>query len=119
MSAGDSFKTISPDVGTLCAAKSVDDAAYYRGQVHAVVNGLAKIFFVDFGNFNDIPLKDIKELPASITLDAIPAQCIKCKLADAVASKKTTDVKKAFDNFGTLTVTPVSVEQDAFIVQIP
>lgn len=40
-----------------------EDGNSYRAMVHKVENGKAKIIYIDFGNIDEVDIKDLKVMP--------------------------------------------------------
>lgn len=57
---------IAPSVGLFCIAKSTDDGEFYRAQVKEINGSQVKVYFIDYGNYNVVEPKDLRELPSSI-----------------------------------------------------
>ena len=68
----------SPSVGSLCCAKFSQDGNWYRASVDKVSRGRCKVFFIDFGNSEELDLSQIACCPPNI-LD-LPVVAIKCCL---------------------------------------
>ncbi|GFN94103.1 LOW QUALITY PROTEIN: tudor domain-containing protein 1 [Plakobranchus ocellatus] len=64
--------------GMICAAKFSEDEAWYRGIVRTVSNGLAHVYFVDYGNTESVPVNLICRL--SPGMKSMPALAAKCQL---------------------------------------
>ncbi|PSN43927.1 hypothetical protein C0J52_03669 [Blattella germanica] len=64
-------------VGSLCAAKSVNDEQWYRGRVISLnsEDGFFKIQFVDYGNTENLPESNVMNLDASLYTPYVQALC--------------------------------------------
>lgn len=73
-------------VWSLCCVRFYRNGhwAYYRAVVLNEYTGGATVFFIDYGNVEDIDDDRIRQLPAS--LNSIPAQAVRCRLAGIVHS---------------------------------
>ncbi|XP_063370632.1 putative ATP-dependent RNA helicase TDRD12 [Cydia amplana] len=60
-------------------AKFPDNKCYERAQVDCVEGNKAKCFFVDYGDWREVPLKDLTEIPDKFVL-RLPFQAIECRL---------------------------------------
>ncbi|XP_063544558.1 putative ATP-dependent RNA helicase TDRD12 [Cydia strobilella] len=60
-------------------AKFQDSKCYERGRVDSVEGSKAKCFFVDYGDWREVPLKDLTEIPDKFVL-RLPFQAIECRL---------------------------------------
>ncbi|KAG2462867.1 TDRD1 protein, partial [Polypterus senegalus] len=74
-----------PKKGEVCASKYSHDKNWYRGLVQSIDLNLnsANIFYIDFGNEEEVTLGEIKPLP--IELAAVPPCAMQCRLANVVA----------------------------------
>jgi len=52
----------SPSVGLPCVARYQADGIYYRAQIHNIKGQFAKVIFVDYGNEQYTPLKELKRI---------------------------------------------------------
>ena len=66
----------SPEVGCSCAALFED--GYYRGELCNIVDGKALVYFVDYGNSDEVLLEQVKKLKDEDV--ALPKLAIKCSL---------------------------------------
>lgn len=73
-------------VGSLCCVHFYEDGswAWYRAVVLNECTGGATVFFLDYGNIEDINDDRIRQLPARLT--SIPSQAVRCRLAGIVDS---------------------------------
>lgn len=69
--------------GAVCAAYYAHDDCWYRARVISVLpkENTACVQYVDYGNSSTVAVNSIKELPFKFR--KLPAQCIRCELADA------------------------------------
>ncbi|NXR23455.1 TDR15 protein, partial [Cinclus mexicanus] len=86
-----------PEPGLLCCARYSKDGCYYRGIVTKVFRVNIMIYFLDFGNTDTIPCRNVKMLLPEFS--ALPALAMCCSLAytfpvDGVWVKKETDFFK-------------------------
>uniref|UniRef100_A0A8C3PH90 Tudor domain containing 1 n=1 Tax=Calidris pygmaea TaxID=425635 RepID=A0A8C3PH90_9CHAR len=71
---------IKPENGDPCCALFSDDGNWYRALVQNVTSdGTVKVFFVDYGNVEEVPLDKIR--PISSSFLKLPFQGIKCWLS--------------------------------------
>ncbi|XP_049513252.1 uncharacterized protein LOC119466618 isoform X2 [Dermacentor silvarum] len=70
-------------VGTACCALYSEDGCWYRGVIRELHPGSVTVFFVDYGNSENVDDSGIKQLPDS--LRSIPCQAVACRLSGAVA----------------------------------
>ncbi|XP_074015034.1 tudor domain-containing protein 1 [Numenius arquata] len=71
---------IKPENGDPCCAFFSDDGNWYRALVQNVTSdGTVKVFFVDYGNVEEVPLDKIR--PISSSFLKLPFQGIKCWLS--------------------------------------
>ncbi|XP_056626463.1 tudor domain-containing protein 1 isoform X2 [Triplophysa dalaica] len=70
-----------PEVGELCAVKFPLDRNWYRAEVQAVdvSRRTASVFYIDFGNEEDVTIDNIRPLSASI--DTAPPFALECCVA--------------------------------------
>nr|XP_006820502.1 PREDICTED: uncharacterized protein LOC102809228 [Saccoglossus kowalevskii] len=73
-----------PHVGEICCANFDEDGGWYRAQVKDIMqkNGsqLIKVFYVDFGNVELVPVTSIRKLDKNFM--EFPEQVLKCCLED-------------------------------------
>lgn len=77
-----SFSTpFKPEVGELCAVKFSLDRNWYRAEVQSVdvARQTVSVFYIDFGNEEDVTLHNIRPLSAS--MDAAPPFALQCCVA--------------------------------------
>lgn len=53
---------MDPQVGVACFAKYAEDDGWYRGQISRVANNVVEVFFVDYGNRQETPLSQLREM---------------------------------------------------------
>lgn len=76
--AGDLAQPVKKD--TLCAAKFEADDGWYRARVLQVAKGgNVEVQFVDYGNVENVQLRDLKVLPQNLL--GFPPQVTECTLA--------------------------------------
>ncbi|NXN35746.1 TDRD1 protein, partial [Rhinoptilus africanus] len=69
-----------PENGEPCCAFFSDDSSWYRAMVQNVTShGTVKVFFVDYGNVEEVPLDKIRQISSSFL--KLPFQGIKCWLS--------------------------------------
>ncbi|KAL9980435.1 hypothetical protein ACROYT_G009026 [Oculina patagonica] len=69
-----------PACGMLCCAQFTEDNKWYRGKITGVKRGgMVEVHFVDYGNYEILPLSRIKKLQAEFL--KLPPQAVKCALA--------------------------------------
>ena len=72
------FKTLF-SLGMLCCAQFTEDDKWYRGKITGVQKGgQVEVHFVDYGNYELLPLSRVKKLQAEYLL--LPPQAVKCAL---------------------------------------
>ena len=84
-----------PAVGSLCCAKFSQDGVWYRVRVDAVLGNKCRVFFVDFGNSEEVELKDMAACPPAFC--NIPILAVRCALYgmdDFKWSSKALDILK-------------------------
>ena len=69
-----------------------DDQQYYRAVVTKSDGTSCQVYFLDYGNYNQLPVKGLKELPESMSIEKIPGQAVPVRGADS-------DVKKKLNQF--------------------
>jgi len=52
-----------PPVNQQIVIAPFEDGNSYRAMVHKVENGKAKIIYIDFGNVDEVDIKDLKVMP--------------------------------------------------------
>ena len=83
-----------PSVGSYCVAL-FSDMSWYRGILTQVATDRASVFYIDYGNTEDVPMSDVKALDPQFCV--LPAQALKCSLegiAPLVGTWSTECVKK-------------------------
>ena len=84
-----------PPLGSLCCAKFSQDATWYRVRVSAVVGGKCKVFFVDYGNSEEVELKDMALCPAELCdLPLVAVRCALYGMDDFIWSSQALDILK-------------------------
>nr|XP_042912960.1 RING finger protein 17 [Parasteatoda tepidariorum] len=75
----DSYEPLKepPSVGEACIAKFSVDSCWYRAEVLNIYSEKIKVNFVDYGNNEMVPLKDIRP---EIIMQKFARQCIECSL---------------------------------------
>ena len=68
----------NPCIGMSCCARFSQDGDWYRGRIKGVVSNGAKVEFVDYGNEEIVPFRDIKD--PDKTFMQLPQQTILCCL---------------------------------------
>jgi len=66
-----------PSVGSYCVAL-FSDMSWYRGKLTQVATERASVFYIDYGNTEDVPMSDVKELDPQFCV--LPAQALRCSL---------------------------------------
>ena len=67
-------------IGMLCCAQFTEDNKWYRGKISGVKKGgMVEVHFVDYGNYELLPLSRVKKLQAEHL--SLPPQAVKCALA--------------------------------------
>ena len=88
-------------VGDIVAARYSADGSWYRAQICGTLeNGNWDVYFVDWGNKEDCPLKELRTL--RIDFLSLPFQAIECSLAQIAPSGEQWEVE-ALDEFLRLT----------------
>ncbi|NXX90331.1 TDRD9 helicase, partial [Centropus bengalensis] len=59
---------VTPHPGLICLAPftQLGNREYYRARVLHVCEDFAEVFFVDYGNRSEVPLKTLKEIPSGV-----------------------------------------------------
>eukprot|EP00794_Sanderia_malayensis_P004854 gene4854-5491_t len=93
----------SATVGQICCARFSDDQAWYRGIIRSVCeNAKFEVQFIDFGNNEILPLKEIKVLsPAFLQL---PILALKCCFYGIKAESKAGSFDDFLEKFEELTL---------------
>ncbi|XP_056350433.1 tudor domain-containing protein 1 isoform X1 [Oenanthe melanoleuca] len=69
-----------PENGDPCCAFYSEDGNWYRAVVKSITsNGSVRVSFVDYGNTEEVPLKNIRQISSSFL--KLPFQAIKCWLS--------------------------------------
>lgn len=64
----------------LCCAQFSEDNKWYRGKITGIMKGgRVEVHFVDYGNFEKLPLSRVKKLQTEFL--KLPTQAVKCALA--------------------------------------
>ena len=96
----DTLALKSCSLGRACCAKFSDDGGWYRAMitgVGSVASGFVEVNFVDFGNSQETPLMDVKEITEELA--TLPAQAFECTLAGvAPAEGQWSDEAKSLFN---------------------
>ena len=71
------------NVGAYCCAKFSQDNCWYRCQVMKLIENKAKIFYIDYGNVDLIPIDQLYHLDSKFA--SVPAQAVLCSL-DGICS---------------------------------
>ena len=70
-----------------CCAQFTEDNKWYRGKITGVKRGgLAEVHFVDYGNYEILPIARVKKLQAEFL--KLPPQAVKCALAKISPTNK-------------------------------
>ncbi|XP_008191203.2 maternal protein tudor isoform X2 [Tribolium castaneum] len=86
-----------PIPGTVCLARCTEDGHICRAVVTNEVDGQFKVFYVDFGNFEVIPLESLYEIPFKFVIPKVMA--IRFALAGVEKSTVTLEMQCAFKQF--------------------
>ncbi|XP_055032396.2 tudor domain-containing protein 1 [Misgurnus anguillicaudatus] len=115
-----------PEIEELCAVKFSVDRNWYRAEVQSVdvARQTASVFYIDFGNEEDVTLDNIRPLSASI--DAAPPFALQCCVAGVTpltgswTGECTIAVRQLFAGKSlTLTVLDIMNNGNLFAVDIP
>ncbi|XP_012514303.1 PREDICTED: tudor and KH domain-containing protein [Propithecus coquereli] len=88
-------------IGDIVAAPLLTNGSWYRAQVLGTLeNGNFDLYFVDFGDNGDCPLKDLRALRSDFL--SLPFQAIECSLARIAPSGEQWE-EEALDEFERLT----------------
>ena len=60
--ASDELVEDSPSVGLPCVVRFEDDSRFYRSQILTIRGQFANVLFVDYGNEQETPLKELKRI---------------------------------------------------------
>ena len=71
---------LDPEVGMYCLARFSVDEMWYRARVISVGINQVTVQFVDYGNVDNVPVSDLKQLKSQ-QLQTAPIQAVKCGLA--------------------------------------
>jgi tudor domain-containing protein 1/4/6/7 len=86
-----------PTVGSLCCAKFSQDNVWYRVRVDAVSKSKCKVFFVDFGNSEEVELNDMAACPPEFrTLPVLAIRCALYGMNDYKWSSQALDILREF-----------------------
>ena len=67
-------------IGMLCCGQFTEDNKWYRGKITGIKKGgLVEVHFVDYGNYELLPLSRVKKLQVDFL--SLPPQAVKCALA--------------------------------------
>ncbi|RWS08273.1 tudor domain-containing protein 1-like protein [Dinothrombium tinctorium] len=109
----------SPKVGMYCLAKCETDAEWYRAMITEIGKESCKVYFLDFGNYGEVVNSDLKTIGDDYSPNALPAQAIKCIIAEEYrlpeAMKKVNDSK---NNGECLNVTELSSENLHYVIML-
>ena len=109
-------------VGKPCIAFYAADSGWYRGHVVSVTSGQVKVLYVDYGNTEVVPIRQVR--PAQLQfLKSPPIQAIRCCLrgAEKADSQWTKDQISAFDGAASapgVTCRIVDIRDDIYIVEL-
>ena len=106
-------------VGQVCAAASSMDGAWYRAEVTEVCKNKAVVFFVDYGNSEEVPLSKVRPLKPGHT--QLPAQAVWCSLTSDFSCEFDENVCIDFDQEATGNVynmEVLQVEADCLVVRL-
>ena len=79
------------------------DGLWYRGRINKVVDQqLVEVFYVDFGNYETVPLSKLKTIDADLL--QLPAQAIQCSLPAITPVSDVTWPDAAVEMFNNLTM---------------
>ncbi|ESP00578.1 hypothetical protein LOTGIDRAFT_157854 [Lottia gigantea] len=76
----------NPMIGTLCAAKFKGDDVWYRARITEIRGTSAHVFFVDFGNSEDVDFSELRALTPD--LQNLPFYALECMLENVRPSDK-------------------------------
>uniref|UniRef100_A0A8C6IWB9 RNA helicase n=2 Tax=Melopsittacus undulatus TaxID=13146 RepID=A0A8C6IWB9_MELUD len=75
-----------PDMVCLAPFPRLEDGGYFRARILCVCGDFAEVFFVDYGNRSQVPLKKLKKIPSS--LQELPFQALEFKICKMRPSAK-------------------------------
>ncbi|PFX27913.1 Tudor domain-containing protein 1 [Stylophora pistillata] len=79
-SEGQRIAISKPVCDMLCCAQFSEDNKWYRGKITGIMKGgRVEVHFVDYGNFEKLPLSRVKKLQTEFL--KLPTQAVKCALA--------------------------------------
>jgi hypothetical protein len=78
---GCSVPSANLKTGTACVARYSEDGVMYRGIIESVNSVSAVLLFCDYGNKEDVPLDEIKDISPEFM--ALPVQGLMCRLLAA------------------------------------
>ena len=67
-----------PPAGSVCCAKFSQDEMWYRARVDSIADNTCKVFFFDFGNFEEVTLTKMAACPADLL--NVPVVAVRCSL---------------------------------------
>lgn len=106
-------------VGQPCIAKYSEDQQWYRAQIMDILTSeMVKVWFVDFGNFEDVKLADLKEMKHewfSYPLQHYRAKICNVKLRDET---RLTEVMNFLDNLCGSVQTVKIVERGPLMIEM-
>ena len=71
--------SLPPPVGSLCCAKFPQDSQWYRAEVTEVKGDTVKVFFIDYGNSESVPISCLSACPSQFAL--LPVAAVRCSLS--------------------------------------
>lgn len=106
-----------PTVGAYVLARSTADDEFYRAFVTAIRGNQCLVYFIDYGNIDNVRVADTKRLPAVIhpVTGSYPPQAVKVKLSD---SGLTEHVKRHYDGGIELKFKPIKDRGDYYVIEV-
>ncbi|KAK4880286.1 hypothetical protein RN001_008432 [Aquatica leii] len=86
-----------PLPGTVCVAKCIEDDHICRAVVTSMVDGQYKVFYVDFGNTEIVPITNLYQIPFKYVI--LKVMAMRYALAGLERSSVTLEMKCAFKEF--------------------
>ncbi|KAF5277757.1 hypothetical protein FQR65_LT03737 [Abscondita terminalis] len=86
-----------PLPGTVCVAKCIEDDHICRAVVTSMVDGQYKVFYVDFGNTEVVPITNLYQIPFKYVI--LKVMAMRYALAGLERSSVTLEMKCAFKEF--------------------
>lgn len=105
-----------PKVGAYVLARSTDDEELYRAQVTGIRGEDVAVHFIDYGNNDNVNVKDVRPMPSSIdpVTSVYPPQAVRITAEDQATKKA---IKQAFDTATDFSFVPVKRNDNCYVVR--